>query len=102
MRVLAALLLIQSCAAVPHTTTVDKGQEYELADHGTVEWFIVDKDKSPCLDERVYGCMYKDGNKHRIWIHRSHDGSINTNRALKHIAEHEFEHVVYGPRHIKE
>lgn len=102
MRVLAVALLLQSCSSVPHTTTVDKGQEYELADHGTVEWFIVDQDKSPCLDKRSYGCMYKSGSKHRIWIHRDHQGSINSNEALKHIAEHEFEHIVYGPRHVKE
>jgi len=99
VRALAALLLLQSCAAVPHLATVDKGQEHELADHGTVEWFVVDQGKSPCLDERAYACTYEVGDRHRVWIHRDHQGSLNNNETLKRIAEHEFNHVVFGPEH---
>jgi hypothetical protein len=90
VRFLAILLLTGCASAAPLTTTVSKGQEYDMPDQGVIVYKVADE--VPCGD---YGCTVRRlGNVFEVTVLRSHL------RAMQHFLEHEFEHVVYGPSHI--
>jgi hypothetical protein len=92
VRFLVILLLTGCASATPLTTTVSKGQEYEMPESGVIIFKVADE--VPCGD---YGCtVNRIGDVFEITVLRSHA------RAMKHFLEHELEHVVYGPNHIED
>ena len=103
---LLGILALAGCASsTPVTTTVLRRQEYNPPPFGHVTWAVVPAAASPCGRRGIvepYGCVEGIGTKSpRIWIHSDHSGFEVNDSTIKHVLSHEFEHIVYGPRHTQ-
>ena len=98
------VLLVSCDNTTPVTTTVSKHQDYTPPTFGTVTWTVIPKAASPCqgsVRTEPYGCIEGLGTREmNIWIHSDHKGFEVSEASIKHVLEHEFNHVVYGPDHL--
>ena len=96
MKWLVLLLLLTSCRILPLTTTVSKTQNFTPKDSAVIFYSIVDPSELKqlgCID--AYGCAFGIGTKNiHIYVAQS-----SNKDEIKHVLEHEFNHVVYGPEH---
>ena len=81
---------------MPHTTTVSKTQDFKLPDSAVIFYNIVDASelKQQGCGIEAQGCAFGVGtNVVHIYV------AGHTDDAVKHVLEHEFNHVIYGPEH---
>lgn len=102
MRVLLLVaILMAGCANTsPITTTVSRTQEFEFPPKGTIAYEVVDvvELKMHGCGVDAIGCVTGVGTDHpKIWI-----GDYPSKNGNKYTFDHECQHVIFGPKHIRE
>ncbi|GAA5187482.1 hypothetical protein [Ferrimonas gelatinilytica] len=97
--VLLCTLLLTHCRMLRRTTEVSREQRFEMPKSGIVYYVVVPMEQLPLLgcEAHAMGCAMGIGTN-RVTLYIGDGGWPDE---TKHWAEHEFNHVVYGPLHTR-
>ncbi len=97
--ILSCVLLLAHCGTVRLTTEVAMEQAYEMPEAGVVYFVVVPIEQLPLLgcSGDALGCAMGIGTN-RVTLFIGDNGQPDE---VRHWAEHEFNHVVYGPAHTR-